>query len=536
MMARKLTIRGSGFVILGLFSIALWTAVSIGWLSAQRSAHAIDGIVALSGDELQPLHDTERALLLALSRMDNAYIHLLAGDQIGATDYTRQASAAVKAAHKAFVAYQAAAGRGTGVSSALAGAYGSYAKVLTLREEALYDVSLDRYAQAAASAEQADRDFEARLQETIGATQTRLEQLRSESNHRYALARDMAVGLLLLSLLLIAVYRWLFEHLLMRPLYAVRAHFDRIADGDLRGAIDGGSSAEIDALLTALRRMQERLADTVATIRDASDDVGTGTVQISDDNQALAQRTEVEVATLEKTAASLERLAGAVKDNAAHTRRARDLVTTAADGATHAGRLVEELMATMGSVAATGDKIAAFVRLIDRIAFQTNLLALNAATEAARAGQAGKGFAVVASEVRALALRSAEAAKEIGELIDESTAHIGLGTEQVTGATGDMRQIVASMSLVRDTMNEIARATEDQSQAIDTASSTLLDLEHTAQLNAGLVEKTAHAAQALSAQSARLVEAVGSFRTASIHPGAQRRTSHQEFIHGVKHS
>jgi methyl-accepting chemotaxis protein-1 (serine sensor receptor) len=516
-MFANLKIRTGLLIVLGMFSLALWAAVLIAWTDARQSARAMDAVIDLSDRQLQPLHDTERLLLLTLSKMDNAYINLLRSDQIASNEYTRQASASLQTAKKAFEGYLSVVKGDPELAArsvALIHAYNDYAKVLGVREEALYDVSLDQYAAATSMAEKADGAFESTLRELIHHSETVRDSLRVASNQRYAVAKYLAAGMFIFSLLLVGFYWFLFDRVLLQPLRSAGDHFDRIAEGDLTARIDGISNNEIGALLMALQRMQHGLVQTVGTIRHATEDVDASARNIAEGNIELSSRTEQQASALEETAAALEQLSSAVKQNAENTYQTNLLASAASGDAVRGGEMMADIVETMGKVSAGGKKITEIVGLIDGIAFQTNILALNAAVEAARAGVQGRGFAVVAAEVRSLSLRSAEAAKEIKKLIEKSAASIELGSDQVTEAGRAMQKIVTSVNHVMSTMQQISTATSEQSVGIEQVSLAVVQMDKSTQQNAVLVEQTADAASALTEQAAQLVESVSVFRIA----------------------
>ncbi|WP_343123962.1 methyl-accepting chemotaxis protein, partial [Xanthomonas cerealis] len=227
-----------------------------------------------------------------------------------------------------------------------------------------------------------------------------------------------------------------------------------LSQGDLTARMDGdlhGVFARIrdDANATALQ-----LATIVRQIQGASDSINSSAGEIATGNDDLSRRTEQQVASLEETAASLEELTSTVKQNAEHARQANQLAVGAAAVATQGGEVVDQVVSTMSGIETSSKKIADIISVIDGIAFQTNILALNAAVEAARAGEQGRGFAVVASEVRTLAQRSANAAKEIKGLIDDSVGRVAEGSALVDRAGRTMQEIVASVQRVTDIMGE----------------------------------------------------------------------------------
>ncbi|MES3020641.1 MAG: methyl-accepting chemotaxis protein [Pseudomonadota bacterium] len=516
-MFKNLRIRTGLMLVLGIFSLALWSAVYVVWTNARLSAQAMEDVVGLSNREIQPLQDTERYLTSALSNMDNAYIKLVAEDQVGANDYTRKASFALAQAKKLFANYRKAPRLDPGRSdraNRVLGAYDAYAKVLEKREEALYEVSLETYAGASKAAEQADNAFAAILREVIRDAEQVREELRSASQRRFSIAVWLAAGMFVFSLALVAAYWMLFERVLLEPLRSAGEHFDRIAKGDLTAGIEAEWRNEVGVLLVALRRMQQGLVQTVGTIRSATDDVNESAQEIAHGNQELSSRTEQQAEALENAASTLEQLSAAVRQNAGNTHQTNLLASTAAEHAVRGGTLMAGIVETMDKLATSSTKIADIVSVIDGIAFQTNILALNAAVEAARAGTQGKGFAVVAAEVRSLALRSADAAKEVKGLIETSSANVRMGTSQVNEAGEAMEQIVSSVQTVMSTMREIATATSEQAIGIEQVSSSVMQMDRSTQDNRVLVEQTSSSADGLREHADQLVESVSVFRIA----------------------
>ncbi|OAD13175.1 methyl-accepting chemotaxis protein [Achromobacter insolitus] len=323
----------------------------------------------------------------------------------------------------------------------------------------------------------------------------------------------MAVGAggVIAALLVFATYVFLRRRVLL-PLKEAGHHFDRIAGGDLTARVDVRNTNEIGQLFAALKRMQESLTRTVASVRRGVDEINVGSHEIAAGNTDLSSRTEQQAASLEETAASMEQLASTVKQNADNARQANQLAASASDVAERGGSAVSEVVSTMQEISGSSRKISEIVSVIDGIAFQTNILALNAAVEAARAGEQGKGFAVVAGEVRSLAQRSAQAAKEIKGLIEDSVTKVGAGSEQVERAGATMQEIVASVKRVTDIMGEISAASEEQSSGIDQVNRAVSQMDEVTQQNAALVEEAAAAAGSLQEQAQRLAEAVAVFK------------------------
>ena len=285
----------------------------------------------------------------------------------------------------------------------------------------------------------------------------------------------------------------------------------RVADGDLTVNVQSDRGDELGVLLRAMGTMTRNLTGIVATVRGVSDSIATGSDQIATGNADLSQRTEEQASSLEETAATMEQLGSTVKQNALSARNADTLAKQASDVASQGGDVVHQMVQTMKGIDDASRKIADIISVIDGIAFQTNILALNAAVEAARAGEAGRGFAVVAGEVRTLAQRSAQAAKEIKDLISASVDRVGQGTALADKAGTTMHEIVQAVERVTTIMGEIASASEEQSSGVEAVGNAVSQLDQVTQQNAALVEESAAAAASLKQQAQSLVQAVSVF-------------------------
>ncbi len=293
-----------------------------------------------------------------------------------------------------------------------------------------------------------------------------------------------------------------------------------VAANDLTSTIVVTSRDEIGQLLRALETMNANLAGTVARIRTGVDSIASASNEIAAGNTDLSTRTEQQAASLEETAASMEQLSSTVKQNADSAKQANQLAAAASETASRGGATVSEVVSTMNAISASSVKISDIVSVIDGIAFQTNILALNAAVEAARAGEQGKGFAVVAAEVRTLAQRSAQAAKEIKILIEDTVQKIGQGSGSAERAGTTMQEIVSSVQRVTDIMGEIAAASAEQADGIEQVNRAVSQMDEVTQQNAALVEEAAAAAGSMQDQSAELTRAVSAFRLPGAGQGA----------------
>lgn len=290
---------------------------------------------------------------------------------------------------------------------------------------------------------------------------------------------------------------------------------------DLSHNLTSGRQDEIGMAVSAFNSLISRMAEALTLVRAASQSVSTAANQIAVGNNELSARTEQQSAAVVETAASMEELSSTVKQNAQNAHQASQLSIAASDSAGNGGSVVSAAVARMKDISESSRRIADITSVINGIAFQTNILALNAAVEAARAGEQGRGFAVVAGEVRNLAQRSAQAAKEIESLIHESVSQVEEGTRQVSLAGETMSGIVDSVTQVKDLMQEIAAASDEQNRGISQIATAMTEMDTTTQQNASLVQESSAAAGSLEDQAAKLQEMVNVFRL----PGARHEPS-----------
>ncbi|MEW7847470.1 methyl-accepting chemotaxis protein [Massilia aurea] len=334
----------------------------------------------------------------------------------------------------------------------------------------------------------------------------------------YASTRVILLTLGAVALILGAACAWVITRSITVPLRGAVDVAERVAGGDLTSRIRADRNDEVGQLMAALGRMNTSLAGIVGQVRDGTATIAQASGEIASGNQDLSARTEQQASSLEETAASMEELTSTVRQNTEHARRANVLAQDAAGVAADGGRMVADVVGTMGRIDASSQRIVDIIGVIDGIAFQTNILALNAAVEAARAGEQGRGFAVVAGEVRTLAHRSAAAAKEIKDLIDDSVNQVREGTQQVDRAGATMQQIVERIGHVTVIMGEIAAASEEQSAGIEQVNTAIVEMDRVTQQNAALVEEAAAAADAMREQAGELAAVVGTFRTEGSQP------------------
>jgi methyl-accepting chemotaxis protein len=326
----------------------------------------------------------------------------------------------------------------------------------------------------------------------------------------------MSLGSLLLGGFLLAIGILITRNLLRQlggePEYAAKIT-QHIAAGDLSTDI-ALRRDDKTSLLFAIKSMRDSFAGIVGRVREGSESVATASSEIAQGNTDLSQRTEEQASALEQTAASMEQLSATVRQNADNAKQANQLAQSASTVALSGGNIVGNVVQTMQGINDSSKKISDIIGVIDGIAFQTNILALNAAVEAARAGEQGRGFAVVATEVRNLAGRSAEAAKEIKRLINDSVQRVEQGTTLVDQAGVTMTEIVSSIKRVTDIMSEISAASVEQSQGVAQVGQAVTQMDQTTQQNAALVEESAAAAESLKVQAQQLVQVVAVFKLA----------------------
>jgi methyl-accepting chemotaxis protein len=285
-----------------------------------------------------------------------------------------------------------------------------------------------------------------------------------------------------------------------------------LAEGDLTASIEEEFEGEFKELGDAINSFVGELSDTISQISSAATTINDASTEIAQGNADLSSRTEQQASSLEETASSMEELTGTVRLNSENANQANSLASEASAVAIEGGHIIGKVVDTMSSINESANKISDIIGVIDGIAFQTNILALNAAVEAARAGEQGRGFAVVASEVRTLAQRSANAAKDIKELISDSVSKIENGNVLVNQSGDTMEKVVTSIKRVNDIMSEIAAASAEQATGIDEVGKAITQMDEVTQQNAALVEEAAAAAESLQSQAVQLTDRVASFK------------------------
>lgn len=316
------------------------------------------------------------------------------------------------------------------------------------------------------------------------------------------------------SAIILSVWRFSSSHLLA-PIQQALDTTKGLAGGDLSHRTQTGDASEFGQLLQALHQLNINLIAMIGDVRANVQAIIRGTQEIADGNLELSNRTESQANSLQRTASSMSEFAATVRQNYDNAKLADQMASSTSQVAHQAGLMVEQLGQTMLGISEAAKRIENIISLIDGIAFQTNILALNAAVEAARAGEQGRGFAVVASEVRNLAQRSAGAAKEIKDLIEDSVNQVRNGN-QLVGQTGQlMQQLVQAVNQVSQVINEISLATDEQSKGIDEVNQAIHNIDEVTQQNTAMVEESAAAAANLASQAQQLGQAVSVFKMAA---------------------
>jgi methyl-accepting chemotaxis protein len=333
------------------------------------------------------------------------------------------------------------------------------------------------------------------------------------SNRTHAESLRWIVAVLIVAVAIGAALSIVIARSITRPLKVAASVADAVAGGDLTVRVPVAGADETGRLLQALRVMTSSLATLAGNVRRGSEQVATSSQQIAMGNADLSQRTERQAARLQQAATTMLQLDSAVRAIEASASGAARLVGGASNLADRGNALMVSLVGTMRRVTDAGERIGEIIALVDSIAFKTNILALNAAVEAARAGDSGRGFGVVAGEVRSLAQISAQAAKDIKQLVDESRHAVGAGSNLAGEAGRAMEDIASQVNSVSRIIGSISEATTAQARDISRVSEAVSQIDQATQQNAALVEQSAAAAEHLREQARHLVDAVAALRT-----------------------
>lgn len=313
----------------------------------------------------------------------------------------------------------------------------------------------------------------------------------------------------------VLVVLWIRRNIVLR-INQIVDYMSEISQGNLleNKDVTAKGNNEIDQLITGIQYMRTELSLIVNAIRGTSHHIYTGVQELSAGNTDLSCRTEEQASALEETASSMEQLTATVRNNTESAREVSHLISQTSNIASKGGDVTNRMVKTMTDIADSSQKIGEITAVINSIAFQTNILSLNAAVEAARAGEQGRGFSVVATEVRELAQRSAEAAKEIKELIDASISRVRHGNDLVEQVSISMGEILTSVKHVEDSMTEILSASEEQTRGITQVSLAVTEMDKATQQNATMVEQSSAVASLLTEEAGNLEQIVEQFKTA----------------------
>ena len=361
-----------------------------------------------------------------------------------------------------------------------------------------------------------DREPTRMIDEVVERTLKHANAIHVETDARnlaqYQQTRLMLLIAMALTMLAGGIITWWLVRSITHPLAQAVTVARTVASGDLQTTFSITGRDETAELMHALQEMNGNLTRIVHGVRHSTESIASASVQIATGSRELSSRNEAQASALEETAASMEELTSVVKSNAENSRFASTIARDAFTIAGQGGQAVERVVQTMSDIHQLSSQINNIIGVIDSIAFQTNILALNAAVEAARAGAEGRGFAVVASEVRALAQRSASAARDIRNLIDNSVNRIAEGNAQVQSAGSAMTEILRSVQQVSELVESISAASKEQSTGIDQVNVAVTHMDTATQQNATLSQESSAAAHQMQRQAEELLEAVSQFK------------------------
>ncbi|QGZ62688.1 methyl-accepting chemotaxis protein [Paraburkholderia acidisoli] len=519
-MLQKWSIRTT-LTVVGVILVAL--TMVVGALGQIALGNASDSLGAIARGDLVAMHtlnDASSFLLRSRVSLERGSALAAAGNADEAKKAIDRAEALLGKSNDAWKAFQGA--QKSGIDAATLDALAT--KRTTLLENGVQpEFAALRANDQAAYHAVADTKISPLFVDYDSVAAPIAQQLQDGAQAREASARSqittmrVLIGVaLVVALVLLVAIRFALRGLIVQPLADAVTCFERIAQGDLSQPVNVYSKNEIGRLFASIKQMQDSLVTLVAAVHTGAGSIDVGAREIAMGNTDLSQRTEQQAASLQETASSMEQLTSTVKQNADNARQASQLAVNASDIATRGGEVVGEVVHTMQGIAASSTKVVDIISVIEGIAFQTNILALNAAVEAARAGEQGRGFAVVAGEVRSLAQRSASAAKEIKELINDSVEKVQSGSELVGRAGTTMEEILQAVRRVTDIMGEISAASEEQSGGIEQVNRAVTQMDTVTQQNAALVEEAAAAAASLEEQTRQLQNVLSRWRTGGV--------------------
>jgi len=373
---------------------------------------------------------------------------------------------------------------------------------------------VSRAEQTTGNVEKEEASVNSEIENALGNIEKYTSRSADDAEHQAQSGITTMSALTVISIVVGVLLGLLISAAITRPLARAVNVSKRIAEGNLDNEIEITSRDETGQLLESLKVMSDSLSTIVTEVMSSTTTIANASSEIALGNANLSQRTEEQASSLEETASSMEEMTGTVKQNADSAAQARQLAEANRQRASQGADVVSRTVEAMGKINDSSTRIADIISTIDGIAFQTNLLALNAAVEAARAGDQGRGFAVVASEVRSLAQRSAEAAKEIKSLIEDSVGKVKAGTQLVGESGTVLDEIIEGTQKVADIIAEIAAASQEQASGIDQVNNAVTQMDTMTQDNAALVEEAAAASRSMEEQAANLRNQMAFFRLA----------------------
>lgn len=532
----NLRLRTGLLLVLGLYFVMLATGAALGVVSLYQSNQARADIVlyqqarARLTDSLSAYKDVQVSLGRALASyvvnddMQHALIAAQWGAETNASALSTESQALLRDARARYSRAIRQFQRFQSAAAALPGEDALYGRIDTAFDRLMksgVEPLIDSLERGDVEGFQTVRNgttayLEEDLVSTMGLVGTRqqalIEKINVAHNQHYERVIMLVAGAIAVAVLISVLVYLFLGRFMLRPLRVAGEHFDRIAAGDLTCRIDNHGSNEIGQLYAGMRRMQEGLTRIVSEVRAGVDEITLGSREIFQGNMDLSARTTQQAASLQQTAASMEELDSTVRQNSDNATQADALAKRACGIAAEGGDAVSGVVATMRDIVSSSNQMSEIVSVIDGIAFQTNILALNAAVEAARAGEQGRGFAVVAGEVRTLAQRSAEAAREIKQLIEQSLKTVEQGSVRADEAGQVMQDVVAAIERVTAIVAEISLASAEQADGIGQVNLAVAEMDSVVQQNAALVEQAAAASGSLKSQATRLRDAVAFFR------------------------
>jgi methyl-accepting chemotaxis protein len=497
-----------GALMAGLGGTGLWSLSRLSALDESFVRGTYGSTVSLTTLRMAiyDLRQLEKNIVIAYEKTD-----LVAGYQLkwrAALDQARKQAVAVAAAGEA----DSPRAQGAAKIDQLLGAYAERATpVMRQIQNGAYDTATvaDRMLDRAKGTVQ---EAEAEIDKLLAALAEEAVQSRQARGDAARQIQALFVAAVLLSIGIVLPLTLANQRSICRPLEQAQGMANAIAASDLSTRVDATGIDETAQMLRSLNHMQSSLGTIVGQVRESAESVQVASSEVAAGTADLSHRTEQAAANLQQTASSMEELRSRVHQSADAAAQAHQLASTAFEAAQRGGSVVQQVVMNMEDISQSSRKIADITGLIDTIAFQTNILALNAAVEAARAGEQGRGFAVVAGEVRGLAHHSAEAARQIKKLIEDSVEKVASGARLVNDAGATMQEVLASVQGVTGIIGRITTSAAEQSEQIGQIHGAVSQLDQVTQQNAALVEQSTAAAESLREQAARLTGVVATFR------------------------